>query len=163
MFLWSDSVNGVHYEQIIIPLTSYQALTWWLSSPLAHVPSLECLLSPLLACFSSPLAKTRQAAASTKKKEPKGYLKTCPFEQCFCYTNMKSKCLSHYLWEHCAISPSPDGLLLITLIKVKSNLRWRAIYVYDHPSSHPEIYMPIGSLRLSTGRWRETSRKSCWF
>lgn len=48
--------------------------------------------------------------------------------------------------EHCAISPLPDGLL-ITLIKVKSNLLWRAISDYDYHSHHPEIYMAIASLR----------------
>lgn len=41
----------------------------------------------------------------------------------------------------------PSVLYLITLIKVKSNLRWRAFSACDYHWSHPEIYMAIASLR----------------
>lgn len=49
--------------------TSYQALTWWLSSPLAHVPSLECLPFPLLAYSSSPWAKWREEMTEKAEKQ----------------------------------------------------------------------------------------------
>lgn len=59
----------VNNDQIYSTPTSYRALTWWLSSPLAHVPSLECLLFPLLAYSSSPWAKRREEMAEKGEKQ----------------------------------------------------------------------------------------------
>lgn len=63
--------------------TSYQTLTWWLSSPLAHVLSLECRLFPLPACSSFPGAKRKREWMTKKTKTEKKVNLDFSFEAVF--------------------------------------------------------------------------------
>lgn len=110
--------------------------------------SLECRPLPLPAYSSCPGAECRRQKVRA----------ALSFEAVFSYANLKGKRLSSLSGKHWAVSPSPHALL-ITLIKVKSDLQSRARSPCDYRSLHPHIYILIASLGLMLRR--EASRTSC--
>lgn len=111
--------NGVHYHQIILPqpVTRHLLDGFLLPSPTCRVWSVCCFHSWLIPLPLEPSG----GRGWQRKPRNKRLAQICPLKLCFCYTNFKCKCLSHYLRN---TVPSVLYLMVSWLHSSKSNQIW---------------------------------------